>query len=579
MRTLKFLNNRKQAEISRETLDIYAPLAHRLGIYKIKWELEDLAFRYLNPEEYYSLVEKLAKKRGEREAFINRIVGPLREKLRENGIYADIQGRPKHLYSIFSKMKEQNKDFSEIYDLTGVRILVEDVKDCYAALGVVHAMWKPIPGRFKDYIAMPKPNMYQSLHTTVMVAKNELLEVQIRTREMHRTAEYGIAAHWRYKENVKDEGKLQEKFSWLRQLLEWQQEYRDAHEFIESLKIDLFADEVFVFTPKGEVIDLPAGSIPLDFAYRIHTEIGNRCIGARVNGRLVPLNHRLQTGDIVEILTSKQASPSRDWLNMVQSSTAKTKIRNWFKKERREENLEKGKHALEKEIKHLNLDLHQYLQEQLLLQVGKRFNLQTADDIYAAIGYGGVSAQQVISRLREEYRKQYGEEEEKQVEIKPWREKTSSHGIRIQGIDNLLVRFARCCNPVPGDDIVGFVTRGRGVTVHRRDCPNLKAQIQQDMKRLLEVEWEEQEIQSYPVNIRILGIDRPNLLTELMTTVNDSKVDITAVNGRTDKDRIANIQMTVVVKDRFQLEHLMNKLRRVKDVFEVDRYIPKEKTG
>jgi guanosine-3',5'-bis(diphosphate) 3'-pyrophosphohydrolase len=346
LRTLRFLNTHKQQEIARETMEIYAPLAHRLGIYKIKWELEDNAFRYLKPEAYYRLADKLAKKRREREQFINRLMGILHEKLDAVGLNAEIRGRPKHLYSIYHKMKEQDKDFNEIYDLTAIRVIVDSVKDCYGALGTVHALWKPIPGRFKDYIAMPKPNMYQSLHTTVVVAENELVEVQIRTWEMHRTAEYGIAAHWRYKEKITDEGEFDKKLAWLRQLLEWQKDYRDAREFIENLKMDLFADEVFVFTPRGDVIDLPAGSIPIDFAYKIHTDIGNRCTGSRVNGRLVPLDYVLKTGDMVEIITAKHGTPSRDWLNMVKSAQAKNKIRSWFKRERRDENIEKGRELL-----------------------------------------------------------------------------------------------------------------------------------------------------------------------------------------------------------------------------------------
>ncbi|HHX76731.1 MAG TPA: bifunctional (p)ppGpp synthetase/guanosine-3',5'-bis(diphosphate) 3'-pyrophosphohydrolase, partial [Firmicutes bacterium] len=375
MRTLEYLSPEKQQEIARETLEIYAPLAHRLGIYKMKSELEDLSFRYLNRRQYYLLAEKLAKKRQEREEFINTVKEILKYRLEEAGLKADIQGRPKHLYSIYAKMMEQHKEFHEIYDLTAIRVLVDTVKDCYGALGIVHTLWKPIPFRFKDYIAMPKPNMYQSLHTTVVCAKNELLEVQIRTWEMHRTAEYGIAAHWQYKEKAKEDKDFNQKLSWLRQLLEWVQDFGDAHEFMEHLKIDLFADEVFVFTPKGDVIDLPAGSIPLDFAYRIHTDIGHRCVGAKVNGRLVPLDYELKTGDIVEIVTSKQGAPSRDWLKMVKSSQAKSKIRSWFKKERKEENIIKGKELLERELKKNNLDHRLALKEKLLAETGKKFNL------------------------------------------------------------------------------------------------------------------------------------------------------------------------------------------------------------
>lgn len=574
MRTLRYLNSSKQREISLETLEIYAPLAHRLGIYKIKWELEDLAFRYLNKKEYYNLVDKLSKKRREREEFINRVSEILKEKISESGIEAEISGRAKHLYSIYNKMKNQGKDFNEIYDLTAVRIIVNTVRDCYAALGIVHTLWRPIPGHFNDYIAMPKPNMYQSLHTTVVCAENELLEVQIRTKEMHRTAEYGIAAHWKYKEKVKDDKEFEEKLSWLRQLLEWQQDLKDAHEFMEHLKIDLFADEVFVFTPKGDVIDLPAGSIPLDFAYRIHTDIGNHCIGAKVNGRIVPLEYKLKTGDIVEIITSKQGAPSRDWLQLVKSSQAKSKIRAWFKKERREENIAKGKEILEKEIRRLHLEPHLFLREQLLEDVGAKFNLLSADDVFAAVGYGGVSSQQIISKLQDEYRKKFGEEKKQPppMEFKPWKGAAkAAKGVKVQGIDNLLVRFSKCCNPLPGDEIIGFTTRGRGISIHRVDCPNVK-RASAEKERYLQVFWESDADLSYPVEIEVTGMDRPNFLTEVIYAVSESKVNITAVNGRINKDKMAVVHLNFVVRDLEHLEHIMNRIKKVKDVFSVRRY-------
>ncbi len=573
MRTLRHLNPEKQKEVARETLEIYAPLAHRLGIYKIKWELEDLAFRYMNTRDYYDLVEKLAKNRQEREEIIQQAMNILKEKLEDAGIEGDISGRPKHLYSIYTKMKEQGKDLNEIYDLTAVRVIVNTVKDCYAALGIVHTLWKPIPGHFNDYIAMPKSNMYQSLHTTVVFAENELLEVQIRTWDMHRTAEYGIAAHWRYKEKARDDREFEEKLSWLRQLLEWQQELKDAHEFMEHVKIDLFTDEVFVFTPRGDVIDLPAGSIPLDFAYKIHTDIGNRCVGAKANGRIVPLDYQLKTGDIIEIITSKSGTPSRDWLKMVKSSQAKSKIRAWFKKERREENISKGKESLERELRRLHLDSRALLKEQLVEEVGKRFNLLSEEDVYAAVGYGGVSVQQVISKLREEYRRLYGDEDEAPpVEIKPWKGAAkAAHGIKVQGVDNLLVRFSKCCNPLPGDDIIGFITRGRGVSIHRRDCSNIQG-ASGDNDRYINVFWETDSDLSYPVEIEITAMDRANLLAELMNVVSESKVNITAVNGRTSKDKVAIIHLTFVVKDLDHLEFIMNRLKRVKDVFSVRRH-------
>lgn len=575
LRTLRYLNTYKQKEIARETLEIYAPLAHRLGIYMIKWELEDLAFRYMQPAEYFQLVEKLAKKRREREHFINRIIWVLQDHLSEAGIEAEIQGRPKHLFSIYNKMKTQGKDLNEIYDLTAVRIIVDSVKDCYHTLGIVHTIWKPIPGRFKDFIAMPKPNMYQSLHTTVFAAENELAEIQIRTWDMHRTAEYGIAAHWRYKEKIKDSDELDEKLTWLRQLLEWQHDYRDARDFIKDLKGDLFTDEVFVFTPKGDVIDLPAGSVTLDFAYKIHTDVGNHCTGARVNGRLVPLDYQLKTGDMVEVITSKQGSPSRDWLKLVKTSHAKNKIRNWFKKERREENIEKGREMLEREIRRINVEQRILLKSELLDEVARSFNMASAEDIFGAVGYGGVSVNQVLSRLREEYNRRYSEKEQEQPlpELKPVRRtRQSSPGVSIQGMDNLLVRVARCCNPVPGDDIVGFITRGRGVSVHRRDCPNLK-QYEGQRERFLEATWEGETGVAYPVEIEISANDRKNLLADIMTAVNESKVDITAVNARADKNQIATIHLTMVVKDQIHLDQIMSKIKKVKEVYAVRRYV------
>ncbi|MDW7728574.1 MAG: bifunctional (p)ppGpp synthetase/guanosine-3',5'-bis(diphosphate) 3'-pyrophosphohydrolase [Bacillota bacterium] len=575
LRTLRYLNTHKQKEIARETLEIYAPLAHRLGIYMIKWELEDLAFRYMQPNEYFQLVEKLAKKRREREHFINRIIWILQDHLSEASIEAEIQGRPKHLFSIYNKMKSQGKDLNEIYDLTAVRIIVNSVKDCYHTLGIVHTIWKPIPGRFKDFIAMPKPNMYQSLHTTVFAAENELAEIQIRTWDMHRTAEYGIAAHWRYKEKVKNSGELDEKLTWLRQLLEWQHDYRDARDFIKDLKGDLFTDEVFVFTPKGDVIDLPAGSVTLDFAYRIHTDIGNRCTGAKVNGRLVPLDYQLKTGDMVEVVTSKQGSPSRDWLNLVKTPQAKNKIRSWFKKERREENVEKGREMIEKEIRRISVEQRMTVKSDILEDIGRSFNLMSVDDLYAAVGYGGVSVHQVISRLREEYknRKSEKDQEDSLPELKPIKHlKYGSPGISIEGMDNLLMRVARCCNPVPGDDIVGFITRGRGVTVHRRDCPNL-IHYSKDNGRLLKAEWDSADGASYPVEIEVNANDRKNLLADVMAAVNESKVDMTAVSARADKNRIATIHMTMVVRDQVHLDQIMSKIRKIKDIFSVRRYV------
>lgn len=572
MRTLKYLQPVKRKEVARETLEIYAPLAHRLGIYRLKSELEDLAFRYLDPKSYYELVDRLVKKKEEREGFISRVIGILQPRLKEAGIEASIQGRPKHLYGIYQKMTLQGRDLNDIYDLTAIRIITGSIKDCYGALGVVHTMWKPLPSRFKDHIAVPKSNMYQSLQTTVLCAKNEHLEVQIRTQEMHRTAEYGIAAHWRYKEGNKGDKEFEEKLSWLRQLLDWQQDLRDANEFMEHLKIDLFTDEVFVFTPKGDVIDLPAGSIPLDFAYRIHTDIGHRCVGAKVNGRLIPLNYELKTGDIVEVVTSKHGTPSRDWVNQVKSSQAKSKIRSWFKKERKEENVIKGREILERELKRLYLDPRELLKPAILEEVGKKYNLLSEEDVLAAVGYGGVTFQQIISRLKEEHKKIHRDEAPfQEPELKPWKDKGKpGRGIKIEGIDNLLVRFARCCSPLPGDEILGFITRGRGVSIHQKGCPNVRQEAGPE-DRVLKVSWEETPRVTYPVEIEITAMDRTNLLKELVAVVSESKINISKVNGKTSKDRIATIHLTLILRDLEQLKHVMGKLGRVKDVFSVGR--------
>ncbi len=573
LRTLRHLETKKRREIARETLDIYAPLAHRLGIYKIKGELEDLAFRYLQEEEYYNLVDKLAKKKTEREEFINQAIKALREYLQRVNISAEIQGRPKHLYSIYTKIKEQNLDLSEVYDLTAIRIILDSVKDCYGALGVVHTLWKPIPGRFKDYIAMPKPNMYQSLHTTVVGTESEFIEIQIRTWDMHRTAEYGIAAHWSYKEKSGSEEEFADKLAWLRQLMEWQQDSRDALEFMENIKMDLFTDEVFVFTPRGDVIDLPAGAIPIDFAYRIHTDVGNCCVGCRVNGRLVPLDYKLINGDIIEIITGKKASPSRDWLKIVSTSAAKSRIRAWFKKERREENIEKGKDLVERELKRMKVEPRALMKNEYILEVGKRVNILNGEELYAAVGYGGVSAKQVGTRLLEEYkaRKEVNREEEtdylEKIIKKP---SQSTMGIKVYGLDNILIRFARCCNPLPGDDIMGVITMGRGVSVHREDCNNIR-DGNMPVDRLVEVEWDAAEEVVYHVEIVVSATDRPRLLSDIVTSVSEVRVDIAAVQGKSEKDNVARIYLTIMVNNQEHLMSVMKNIKKVEDVFDVQR--------
>ncbi|SHF01494.1 GTP pyrophosphokinase [Desulfofundulus australicus DSM 11792] len=573
LRTLKYHNETKQKEIARETLEIYAPLAHRLGIYHLKWELEDLSFRYLEPEKYYELAERVSRTRRKREEYIQAAIQILRRKLAEAGIFADIQGRPKHLYSIYNKMTKQNKDLSEIYDVLAVRVVVDSIRDCYAVLGTVHTLWKPIPGRFKDYIAMPKSNMYQSLHTTVIGPQGEPLEIQIRTWEMHRTAEYGIAAHWRYKEGGKTDRDLDQKLAWLRQILEWQRELRDAREFMESLKIDLFSDSVFVFTPKGDVLELPAGSVPIDFAYRVHTEVGHRCVGARVNGRLVPLDYQLKNGDIVEIITSKNAvGPSRDWLNLVKTSQAKNRIRQWFKREQREENISRGREALEREARKHGVDV-ELLKGEKILQFGRRFNLTTVEDVYAAIGDGTITAQAVINRIREEARAPKAPSEDAQ----PGRVKTPSQnaesapGIKVKGMSNLLIRLAHCCNPIPGDPIIGYITRGRGVSIHRVDCRNVALFQRGESNRLVEVSWDGNFQSPFLVKLEVSGMDRAGLLSDVMAILSELKISANWVNARGLKNRQAVIELLLELRSKEQLDLIISRINRVRDIYEVRR--------
>ncbi|MGI6449758.1 MAG: RelA/SpoT family protein [Desulfitobacteriia bacterium] len=572
MRTLKYQPEHKQKEIAQETLEIYAPLANRLGIFKIKWELEDIAFRFLKPQEYYDLVEGISLKRKEREEQINEVIEQLHAKLAEVGIEADIAGRPKHFYSIYRKMVTQNKDLSEIYDLTAVRVIVETVNDCYGALGIIHTLWKPIPGRFKDYIAMPKPNMYQSLHTTLIGTHGEPFEIQIRTWEMHRTAEYGIAAHWKYKEGKKVEDNFEQKLSWLRQLLEWQHDSRDAGEFMESLKVDLFADTVFVFTPKGDVVELPADSCPIDFAYRVHTDVGHRCIGAKINGRIVPLETKLKNGDIVEILTSKAPTgPSRDWVCLVKTSQAKNRIRQWFKKEKREENIARGREGLEREARKLGMEPTTALRNENLLKLAKTFNFNSIEDLYATLGDGAITFKRALSRLRDEVIK---EEIEPSLYPLPGEQKPSaksSQGVRVKGVDNILVRFSRCCNPLPGDEIVGFITRGRGVSIHRTDCNELLGMTAEEQERLVEVEWEKNIESVYPVDIELVGLDRARLVTDIMNVIMETRTHMLSINARVGKDKVAHIQLKIEARNLEHLNFVLQKIRRVKDITVVER--------
>ena len=581
MQTLKHHSPQKQHDIAQETLEIYAPLAHRLGIFRLKWELEDLALRYLEPEKYYELVERIAARRQDREEQINQVIEKLKAQLTGIGIKADLSGRPKNFYSIYNKMVTQNKDLSEIFDLMAIRVIVNSVKDCYGTLGIVHTLWKPLPGRFKDYIAMPKPNMYQSLHTTVLGPRGEPFEIQIKTWEMHRTAEYGIAAHWVYKEGGKQDKDFDQKVAWLRQLLEWQLELRDAHEFMESLKIDLFSDTVFVFTPKGDVIELPAGAIPIDFAYRVHSEIGHRCIGARVNGRMVPLDYRLNNGDIVEIITSKQSGPSRDWLNMVKTSQAKTRIRQWFKREQREENAVRGRESLERELKKQGSELADWARGDKLLDVARRFNFQSVEELYAGIGVGTLTALQVIGKIKDDFLKERKAETGPPEVISSLTEarqrsgdKVRSKGVRVKGLDNMAVRFSHCCNPLPGDMIMGYVTRGRGVSIHRLDCPNLVAYRHNEPERIIEVSWEAHNYTGYQVEIEVRAMDRPRLTTDVMNTITDSRIPISSVYARANKNKQAIINLTLEIPNVDYLQSLLQKIKRVRDVTEVRRVIP-----
>lgn len=571
MRTLSYQPPEKQKETALETRDIFAPLAGRLGISRIQWELEDLSFRYLEPQKYREIAELVARKREVREDIINHAIADLRERLREVDIEADISGRPKHFYSIYRKM-QAGRTFEEIYDLTAIRVIVNTVKECYEVLGLIHSIWRPIPGRFKDYIAVPKPNMYQSLHTTVISDRGERLEIQIRTWEMHRVAETGIAAHWQYKEGGKTDQKLAERFTWLRSILEWQQELRDAQEFVDGVKIELYPDEVFVFTPKGDVINLPAGSIPLDFAYRIHTNIGHRCVGAKVNGRIVPLNYQLQNGDLVEILTSnKVKGPSKDWLKMVRTSGAKSKIRAWFKREQREQNISKGKEMLEKEVSRLGIEPHVLLTEERLQRVMSKYNFQDIDDLYASLGYGGTSLIAVIQKLVADYREEQGAAEAIKIPLEePVPKRHTDSGIRVEGLPDALIRFSRCCNPVPGDSIIGYITRGRGVSIHTTTCPNAKA-LQKEPERLIEVYWDEQDRGTYPVRIELTALDRPELLRDVVQVLAEASISISALQARVEKNGTAVLTFTIVVRDRQHLIATQERLGRIRDVFTVQR--------
>ncbi len=563
MRTLGGLPVEKQQRIARQTMEIYAPLAERLGIWQVKWELEDLSFKALDPERYRELAANLDGRRRHRETYIDRAIAILQPELAKAGIEADLNGRPKHLFSIWKKMQRKAAAFGEIYDVYAIRLLVDEVRDCYAALGVVHSFWKPIPGQFDDYIAVPKPNGYQSLHTAVIALDGKPLEIQIRTHAMHAVSEVGIAAHWRYKEGSRAERDYDAKLAWLRQLMDWQREVSDAREFVEGIKLDIFQDQVFVFTPKGDIKDLPAGATPLDFAYRIHTDVGHRTIGAKVNNRLVPLDSRLRNGDIVEVVTTKaEHGPSRDWLSIVRTSHAREKIRQWFKKKDRDENIVHGKDALERELKRLARTTIPAIGHDRLLEVAKHYSQDSLDDFYAAIGYGAVSAQSVVMRL--------GVVDDGQLALPvtaPAPPRTG--GVRVKGVGDLLVRFGKCCHPIPGDPIVGFITRGKGVTVHLNRCPTVVNE--REVARIIDVEWEAATAQTYPIAIRVEAHDRTGLLNDIAGAVAESKVNIVAANVAVTQDHTAVVVATLQVASVSQLARVMARIEQVKDVLSVQR--------
>ena len=581
MRTLKYLKRDRQIANAKETMEIYAPLANRLGLYSMKWELEDLSFKYLYPEEYHELVEGINKKREERLKFIEKIMDDIRVQLKKQHIDAEVTGRAKHLYSIYRKMKRDNKTLDQIYDLFALRILVNSIKDCYAALGVVHEMYSPMPGRFKDYIAVPKPNMYQSIHTTLLGDKGTPFEVQIRTWDMHRIAEYGIAAHWAYKEasyfGKKQSVKVEEdKLAWLRESLEWQKDMQDPQEFLTTLKTELFEDEVYVFTPKGAIKILPRNATPIDFAYSIHEEIGNHMTGCKINSKMMPIITPLKSGDIIEIITSDNSKgPSRDWLKFVKSTKAKNKINGWFKKAEKSENIEKGKDLIEKEIKRIGMSHVELFKQEYIDAMLDRYKYKNLEDMYAAVGFGANSAVKVIARMLQEYRKEHQEEnvEEKIEELRKQKEskqKPSSSGVVVEGIDNCLVKLSKCCNPLPGDEIIGYITKGRGVSVHRKDCVNVKDLLTEE-NRIIDVKWYEEAKENYNVTLEVLANDRKGLLVDILNTVKETKANLMGVSTKTTKERIAIMDIDLEVENIEELNKVIRNIKKVDSVYEVRR--------
>jgi guanosine-3',5'-bis(diphosphate) 3'-pyrophosphohydrolase len=576
MRTVQALPVDRQRRAATETLEIYAPLAHRLGVQQIKWELEDLSFKTLHPGPYREIASLVEKRRGERQEYVDELLATARQRTREAGLKADVEGRPKHLYSIYEKMVIGGKEFNEIYDLAGMRVLVESVRDCYAALGAVHSLWKPVPGRFKDYIAMPKSNMYQSLHTTVVGPGGRPLEIQIRTKEMHRTSEFGIAAHWRYKEGrrSKDAADL----AWLGQMLEWLKDMADPREFMEGLKIDLYGGQVFCFTPKGDVLNLPAGATPVDFAYSIHTEVGHRTIGAKVNGKLVPLDYELRTGDTVDVLTSKAQGegPSQDWLRFVKTPRARNKIRQWFSRERREDALEEGRDALQRLMRKQNVPLKRLATEEALEQLAEEMKFPNLESLYVAVGEGHVSPQSIVARLG---RMVSGTTEEDVTEVplaRPVRIDTPdvSSGVVVPGVADVWVRLARCCTPAPGDQIMGFVTRGQGVSVHRTDCPNARALVREP-ERIIEVSWRTGKPTSFVVAIQVEALDRTRLLSDVASVLSDNHVNILSATSSVGRDRTTTLRFTFELADITHLAGILAAVKKVENVFDAFRVVPR----
>ncbi|MHB9034650.1 MAG: RelA/SpoT family protein, partial [Anaerolineae bacterium] len=561
MRTLQYLPEDRQKRMAQETLDVYAPLANRLGIWQLKWQLEDLAFRYLDSDAYHHIAQLVAEKRGERAAYLEQVIEILKKRLDSEGIAARITGRPKHLYSIYHKMQEKDRDFDQIYDVRGVRIIVDQIQTCYHVLGIVHSLWRPIPGEFDDYIASPKDNFYQSLHTAVVALEGKPLEVQIRTEEMHQVAEYGIAAHWRYKEgDTRRDESLETKVDWLRRNTDWREDVEDASQFVEGMRSDVFAERVYVFTPKGDIVDLPKGSTPIDLAYHIHSEIGHRCRGAKVDGRLVALDYQLKNGEQVEILTAKQGGPSRDWLNphlnYVSTQKARQKIRQWFRHEKREENIAEGREILDRELRRLGFDQESYA------DIATLFNFTKVEDFLAEVGFGSISPSQIAAKIDES-----GSEKNQALKLKAIPESAVSE-VMVAGVGDLYTRMGNCCNPVPGDEIVGYITRGKGITVHRTDCPNVTNM--RDTERLIPLNWGK-TAQAYPVVIRIEAFDRSGLLRDITSVVADLNINMSAANISTSSDHSATIIATVGIRSVTQLSELFNRLLNIKDVLEVRR--------